>query len=50
MSGERLPITEVVDLARKYTADEWDGAANRAASPHAETVCRAMANLRRWDG
>lgn len=45
----KLPLTDVVDLARRYTADEWLAAARRAGDYGVEQVCAALYRFRLAD-
>lgn len=48
MPGD-TPITDVVNLARSYTAEEWRLAGHRAASFGTEEICRAIYRCRLAD-
>jgi hypothetical protein len=47
ISGERTPITDLVNLARRYTEDEWLHAYRIAASGDVSDLCMALAIFRR---
>lgn len=43
------PITDVVNLARAYTAEQWREAGHRCASLATEDICRAIYRARLAD-
>jgi hypothetical protein len=43
------PIADVVDLARKYTPDQWHHAAFISASERVEMICELMERIARSD-
>ncbi len=40
-----MPISELVDLARKYTPEQWRAAAFKAAANEVDEACLAMAKI-----
>jgi hypothetical protein len=49
MTDGPTPIGDLLDVARKYTAEDWEKAAWNSADQHIDQACRHLADLRRND-